>query len=52
MIHRFEYILEHKNDVSLAKELEKHVSKDHRKHGVIDNLKYKKRSSKIKYTGI
>ena len=34
-----------KNYVSLAKELQKHVSKEHRKHGVIDQEKYRKRAS-------
>ena len=28
-----------KNDVSLAKEFQKHLSKDHRKHGFIDKVK-------------
>ena len=31
-----------KNDVSLDKELQKHLSKEHRKHGVIDQGKYRK----------
>ena len=31
-----------KNDVSLAKELKKHMSKGHRKYVVIDQGKYKK----------
>ena len=36
------------NYVSLAKELQKHLSKDDRKHGVIYQVKYRKRASKIK----
>ena len=39
-----------KNDVSLAKKLQKHLSKDHRKHRVIDQVKYRKRTNKIKWT--
>ena len=39
-----------KNDeVSLAKEFEKHLSKDDRKHEVINQGKYGKRSSKRKW---
>ena len=38
------------NDVSMAKELQKHLSKEHRKHGVTDKGKYRKTSSKIKRT--
>ena len=30
----------HTNDGSLAKQLQKHMSKEHRKHGVIDQGKY------------
>ena len=33
----------------MAKELQKHMSKEHRKHGVIDQGKYRKRVSKIKW---
>ena len=48
------YILMHsctpKNDVSLAKEFQKHLSKEHRKHGFIDQGKSKKIFSKIKFT--
>ena len=40
-----------KNDVSLAKEFQKHMSKDDRKYGVIDQGKYRKGSSKRKCTG-
>ena len=36
----------HKKDVSLAKELQKHISNDDRKHGVIDQGKDRKMSSK------
>ena len=36
-----------KQDVSLAKEFQKHLSKDDRKHGFIDQGKYSKRYSKI-----
>ena len=39
-----------KNDVSLAKEFQKRLSKKHRKHGFIDQGKYRKISSKIKWT--
>ena len=42
----------HKNDVSLAKKIQKHLSKDHCKHGVIDQGTYGKRSSKRKWTDI
>ena len=38
-----------KNDVSLSKELQKHMSKDDRKYEVIDQVKYRKRSSKRKW---
>ena len=38
------------NYVSLAKEFQKHLSKEHRKHGVIDQGKYRKRPSKRKWT--
>ena len=37
-----------KNDVSLAKEFQKHLSKDDCKHGVIDQGKYRKIFSKRK----
>ena len=40
----------HKNDVSLAKQFKKHLSKGDRKHGVIDQVNYSKRSSKRKWT--
>ena len=36
------------NDVSLAKEFQKHLTKEHRKNGVIDQVKYKKRFIEIK----
>ena len=39
-----------KNDVSLSKQFQKHMSTEHHKHGVIDKGKYRKRSSKIKWT--
>ena len=46
------YILMHyftqDNDVILANKLQKHLSKDHCKHGVIDQGKYRKLASKIK----
>ena len=38
-----------KKYVSLAKQFQKHLSKEHRKHGVIDQVKYKKRASKRKF---
>ena len=41
-----------KQYVSLAKEFQKHMSKDDCKHGVIDRLKYRKRVSKRKCTNI
>ena len=40
------------NDVSLAKQFQKHMYKEHRKHGVIDQVKYRKRASKRKFTDI
>ena len=36
------------NDVILAKEFQNHLSKEHWKHGVIDDVKYRKISSKRK----
>ena len=39
-----------KKDVSLAKEFQKHMSKDDCKHGVIDQGKDRKRSSEIEWT--
>ena len=41
-----------KMDVSLAKEFQKHLSKDDPKHGVVDQRKDIKRSSKRKWTDI
>ena len=38
-----------KNDVSMGKEFQKHLSKEHRNHGVIDMGKYRKRASKRKW---
>ena len=38
-----------KNDVSLAKQYQKNLSKEHCKHGVIDQRKYRKRASKRKW---
>ena len=40
------------NDVSLAKEYQKHLSKEHLKHGVIEQGKYRKIPSKRKWTEI
>ena len=37
-----------KKDFSLAKQFQKHLSMDHRKHGVIDQVKYRKQASKRK----
>ena len=37
------------NDVSLAKEFQQHLSKYHRKNGVIDQVKCKKRFMEIKW---
>ena len=39
-----------KNDVSLAKKFQKHLSKEHRKNGFIDQGKCRKRASKMKWT--
>ena len=39
-----------KNDFSLAKEFQKHPSKEHLKHGVVDQGKYRKWESKRKST--
>ena len=39
----------HNNDVSMDKEFKKHLSKENRKHGVIDQGKYRKISSKRKW---
>ena len=39
-----------KKDASMAKEYTKHLSKEHRKHGVIDEVKYREISSKRKWT--
>ena len=41
-----------KNDVSLAKKFQKHLSKEHCKHGVVDQVKYRERASKRKRTDI
>ena len=38
-----------KNDFSLAKEFQKHMSKEHHKHGVIGQGKYRKISTKRKW---
>ena len=38
------------SDVSLASEFQKHLSTAARKHGVIDQGKYTKRASKLKWT--
>ena len=38
------------NGAILAKQYRKHLSKEHFKHGVIDQGKYRKRASKIKWT--
>ena len=49
----YSHILMHsrtqKNDVSGAKEFQKHLSKEHWKQGVIDKVKYRKRSSERKW---
>ena len=39
-----------KSDISLAKQSQNNMSKEHRKHEVIDQRKYRKRASKIKWT--
>ena len=41
-----------KNDVSLSKEFQKNLSKEHEKHGVIDQGEYRKRASIRKWTHI
>ena len=46
------YYFTQKNDVSLAKKLQKHLSMEHGKHGVINQVKYSKISSKRKWTDI
>ena len=38
------------NDVSMAKELQKYLSKEHQKNGVIDQGKYRQIASKRKWT--
>ena len=38
------------NDVSMAKQFQTYLYREHRKHGVIDQRKYRKRASKIKWT--
>ena len=38
------------NDVTLNKQLQKNMSKEHRKHGLIDQVKYMKIVSKRKWT--
>ena len=38
------------NDVSLAKQFQKNLYKEHRKHGVIDQVKDRKTASKRKWT--
>ena len=38
------------NDVSLSKEFQHHLTKEHRKYGVIDQVNYKKRFMEIKWT--
>ena len=44
------YSYTHKNDVSLDKEFQKHLSKNDCKYGVIYQGKYRKRSGKRKWT--
>ena len=39
-----------KSDVSLAKQFQNHLSGEYRKHGVIDQAKYRKRAGKRKRT--
>ena len=48
--HILMHYITKKNDANLAKESQKHLSTYHQKHGVIDQGKYKKRSSKRKFT--
>ena len=40
------------NNVSMAKEFQKHLYKNHHKHGFIDQGKYRKITSKRKWTEI
>ena len=42
------YYFTQKNDVNLEKQFQKHLSVHNRKHGVIDQVKDRKRASKIK----
>ena len=42
----------HKDDISLAKKFQKHLSKYHQKHGVANQVKYSKRASKRTWTYI
>ena len=49
-LHIIIHSITQNNDVSLAKELQKHLSKEHQKHGVVDRVKYRKRSNEIKWT--
>ena len=46
------HFLTQNNDVILGKELKNNMSKEHRKHGVINQVKYIKRNSKRKWTDI
>ena len=41
------YYCTQQNDVSLAKKIQNNLPKYHRKHGVIDQVKYRKIASKI-----
>ena len=51
LIHRFSCILPHKTTMlAWPNNSHKHLSKEHRKHGVIDQGKYRKISTKIKWT--
>ena len=38
------------SDISLSKEFQRHLSKEHRKRGVVDQVKYRKRAIKRKLT--
>ena len=41
-----------KNDFGLAKQFQKNLYKEHCRHGFVDQVKYRKRASKIKWTDI
>ena len=48
--HILMYYCTQNNDFSMDKKFQKDMSKEHRKYGVIDQVKYRNRDSKIKWT--